>query len=109
MKTEKYYKIVRIHENPYIAARRGENIETFLYVMLTKKKAYDKLLEIYNELFSDERPYAFTWSQAVSNSRKFIDGAEKTFCDGTRQVRCDSRIYSIEEMTKDEIDDVLPF
>lgn len=74
-----------------------------------KKDAYARLLGIYNELFCDERPYASTCSQAVLHSKRFIDGAEKTFCDGTRFVRLNSRIYGIEELTKQEIKDALPF
>lgn len=109
MRPKKYYKIVRIHENPYIASRRGEEIRTTLFDMLTKKEAYEKMLDIYNDKFGDERPYVHTWSQAVRQSRHPIDGANKTYSDGTRSVYWDGRIYVMEVMTREEIEDALPF
>ena len=109
MRPRKYYKIVRIHQNPYIASRRGEKGITTLFDMLTKKEAYNKMLDIYNDKFSDERPYVSTWSQAVRQSRHVIDGASRTYSDGARGIYWDSRVYVMQKMTPEEIDNALPF
>lgn len=109
MRPKNYYKIVRVHTNPYIASCRGEKIRTTLFDMLTKKDAYEKMLDIYNDKFSDDRPYADTWYKAVCQSRRFIDGANRTYSDGTRTIYWDSRIYVMEKMTNEEIEDVLLF
>jgi hypothetical protein len=100
MRTRKYYKIVMVHQNPYIASRRGERRVTTLFNMLTKEAAYKTMLDIYNDKFSDERPAADSWYQAVCQSRHFIDGANKTYSDGTRSIYYDSRVYIMEAMTK---------
>lgn len=109
MRPRKYYKIVRIHENPYIASCRGEKGITILFDMLTKKEAYEKMIDIYNDKFSEDRPYVSTWSQAVRQSRHPIDGANKTYSDGTRSIYYDSRVYIMEVMSRKEIEDALPF
>lgn len=105
MRLRNYYKIVKIYQNPYIASRIGDKPIANLFVMLTKEQAYERMLDIYNDKFSDERPYASTWSQAVRQSWKSIDGANKTYSNGTRSIYWDSRIYYMQLMTAEEINE----
>lgn len=89
------YSIKLTYQNPYIGSRNGGN--KTLESGLTLKEAYQKLLDLYNDKYSDERPYAPNWGLAVIQSRPYAFGAVPTFSDGTRSFDWDSRVYSIEE------------
>lgn len=88
------YRIKLVFQNSYIASRNGGN--RTLESGLTLKEAYKKLLDLYNEQYSDERPYANNWGLAVIQSRPYVFGASPTFKDGTRSFDVDSRSYIIE-------------
>lgn len=95
----KTYSIKLKFQNPYIGSRNGG--DRTIDDNLSLKQAYKQLLDLYNEKYSNERPYAFNWGIAVMQSRKTIFGATKTFQDGTRSFDWDSRSYSI-ELEEDE-------
>lgn len=95
------YKITLTFSNPYIGSRNGGN--KTLSTNLTLKEAYKELLDLYNKYYADERGYAHNWGNAVRSSVKYIDGANKTFSDGTRRFEWDSRVFKIEEETEEEI------
>lgn len=88
------YSIKLKFDNPYIGSRNGG--DKTLCENLTLKSAYAKLLDLYNDKYGNERPYARNWGIAVIQSKPFADGAVPTFKDGTRAFSWDSRIYSIE-------------
>lgn len=94
MKTKTYCIRVK-YQNVYIAQRfDGDNI---LSSGLTLKEAYKKLLDLYNEKYEGERPFAPNWNIAVCQSKKHVFGALPTYKDGTRAFEWDSRTYIIEE------------
>lgn len=88
------YKITRTHQNPYIASRNGQSIETTLYEGLTLQEAYDILLDMLNNQF--DTCYR-NWGVAVNAMRNTYDGANKTASDGTRSYDWDSRRFEIQE------------
>ncbi len=88
------YCIKLTFQNPYIGSRHGGNAT--LYTGLPLKEAYKKLLELYNDKYECERPYASNWGLAVIQSKPFAFGAVPTFRDKTRSFDWDSRSYSIE-------------
>jgi hypothetical protein len=96
----KTYKITLTFSDPYISSRSGGN--KTLSEGLSLKHAKDELLARYNDKYADERGYATTWSAAIAKSRRYADGAYKTYDDGTRRFDWDSRIYRIEEEEKEE-------
>lgn len=86
--------------NGYIANRDimfNGNCYVTLEKSLTLPEAKKHLLEMYNEKFMDERPYAENWGIAVIQSQNHVHGAYRTFRDGTRSFSWDSRTFSIEE------------
>lgn len=92
------YKIIA-RTNGYIASRDPEfngKTETVLESGMSLEEARGKLLELYNQKFGNERPYACNWGMAVIQSKPYCDGAAKTFHDGTRTFDWDSRTYTIE-------------
>ena len=96
------YKIVA-RTNAYIAQRDSMfngNTEVVLENNLSLSQARKSLLDMYNDRFSDERPYASNWGMAVIQSAKHIDGATATNSDGTRSFEYDGRVFSIEEETE---------
>ena len=88
------YKIELKYQNPYIGQRNGGNIT--LATGLSLKQAQKLLLDLYNEKYEGERPYAPNWGLAVIQSQPFCFGARPTFNDGTRVFDWDIRTYSIE-------------
>lgn len=90
----KTYKIELRFQNPYIGSRNGGNktIESGL----TLPESQKKLLDLYNEKYDGERPFALNWGLAVIQSKPFIFGANKSNSDGTRSFDWDSRLYIIE-------------
>lgn len=95
----KTYRIIA-RTNAYIAQRDSMfngNTEVALENNLSLSQARKSLLDMYNDRFSDERPYANNWGMAVIQSAKHTDGASATDSDGTRSFEYDSRIFSIEE------------
>ena len=98
-KNEKRYNIVA-KTNGYLANRLAEFNGKCRVVKssgLKLKEAQKKLLNIYNELYEDERPYAHNWGLAVIQSQRQVYGASPTYRDGTRSFSYDGRCYSIEE------------
>ena len=96
------YKIVA-RTNAYIAQRDSMfngNTEVVLENNLSLSQARKSLLDMYNDRFSDERPYASNWGMAVIQSAKHTDGATATNSDGTRSFEYDGRVFSIEEETE---------
>lgn len=93
------YKITA-NTNAYIANRDAAfngRTEITLDSGLTIKEAKKVLLDLYNQKYSFERPYAQNWGLAVIQSRKSAFGASPTFRDGTRSFDFDGRTYKIEE------------
>lgn len=88
------YSIELKFQNPYISSRNGG--DKTLFTGLSLKEAHKKLLDLYNEKYDCERPYAPNWGLAVVQSKPFAFGAVPTFQDGTRSFDWDSRSYSIE-------------
>ena len=90
--------------NSYIA-NRDSNLngctEIVVASNLSLKEAQSQLLDMYNEKYGDERPFASNWGLAVIQSKPFSFGATPTFVDGTRSFDWDSRLYSI-ELEEDE-------
>lgn len=100
MKNEKRYNIVA-ETNQYLANRRGEFNGKCRIVKaknLSLKKAQKELLDLYNELYDGERPFARNWGLAVIQSRGNIFGAAPTKSDGTRSFSFDSVYYNIVEV-----------
>lgn len=96
------YKIVA-RTNAYIAQRDSMfngNTEVVLENNLSLSQARKSLLDMYNDRFSDERPYASNWGMAVIQSARHTDGATATNSDGTRSFEYDGRVFSIEEGTE---------
>ena len=96
------YKIVA-RTNAYIAQRDSMfngNTEVVLENNLSLSQARKSLLDMYNDRFSDERPYASNWGMAVIQSARHTDGATATNSDSTRSFEYDSRYFSIEEETE---------
>ena len=98
----KTYKIIG-KTNGWIAQRdsmfQGKT-EVLIESSLTLKESHQKLLDMYNERFSEERPYASNWGIAVIQSARQVDGAAATSRNGTRSFDYDGRIFSIEEETE---------
>lgn len=93
------YRIVA-RTNAYIAQRDSMfngKTEVVLENNLSLSQARKSLLDMYNDRFSDERPYASNWGMAVIQSAKHTDGATATNSDGTRSFEYDSRVFSIKE------------
>lgn len=91
--------------NAYIAQfdpKFGKSTRVVLESGLTLKEAHKKLLDMYNQEYQDERPYAANWGLAVIQSNRHADGAYATHQDGTRTFDYDSRIYTIEEEMEEE-------
>lgn len=92
------YKIIA-RTNGYISNRdilfKGKT-EVIIESGLLLKEAQTKLLDMYNEKYSNERVYATNWGVAVIQSKPYDFGAIKTFQDGTRSFDWDSRSFSIE-------------
>lgn len=98
-KNEMRYNIVA-ETNQYIANRLSEfngKCRVVKYSGLTLKEAQKELIDLYNELYDGERPFARNWGLAVIQSHRFVDGAFPTHSDGTRTFEYDGRRYSIEE------------
>lgn len=92
------FKIIA-QTNGYIANRDitfNGNTEVIIESGLSLKEAQSKLLDLYNEKYENERPFASNWGLAVIQSKPFADGAVSTFQDGTRSFDWDSRNYSIQ-------------
>lgn len=92
------FKIIA-QTNGYIANRDSNfngNTEVIIESGLSLKEAQSKLLDLYNEKYESERPFASNWGLAVIQSKPFADGAVPTFQDGTRSFDWDSRSYSIQ-------------
>lgn len=85
--------------NSYIANRditfNGKS-EVIIESGLSLKEAQSKLLDLYNDKYDCERPFAKNWGLAVIQSKPFLFGALPTYHDGTRSFDWDSRMYSIE-------------
>lgn len=97
-KNETRYNIVA-ETNQYMANRLSEfngKCRVVKAENLTLKEAQKELLRMYNEMYEDERPYAYNWGLAVIHSHRHVDGAFPTHSDGTRTFEYDSRRYSIE-------------
>ena len=95
----KTYKITG-ETNGWIADRDAQfNGRTNITIEagLSLKEAQEKLLDMYNRDYADERGYCSNWGLAVIQSRKHCFGATATFNDGTRCYDYDSRTYTIEE------------
>lgn len=96
----KKFKIIG-KTNSYIAnrdARFNGKTEVVIESDLTLKEAQTILLEMFNEMYQEERGYCKNWGIAVIRSKKHSFGATATFKDGTRSFDYDSRLYSIEEI-----------
>lgn len=91
----KTYRIRLSYQDPYIASRSEK--ARILETSMPLNQAYKKLLELYNDKYEGDRPYAQNWGLAVIQSAPFISGAVRTFSDGTRMFDWDGRVYSIEE------------
>ena len=90
--------------NGYIVNRDSNfkgRTEIVIESNLSLKEAQSQLLDMYNEKYGDERPFASNWGMAVIQSKPFVFGATPTFGDGTRSFDWDSRSYSI-ELEEDE-------
>lgn len=88
--------------NAYIAQRDSMfngHTEIVIENNISLSQARKSLLDMYNDRFSDERPYASNWGMAVIQSAKHTDGANPTRSDGARSFEYDSRAFSIEEET----------
>ena len=86
--------------NGYIAqkdAMFSGKTEAILHSGLSLKKAYRILLDMYNDMFSDERSHALNWGLAVIQSKDHSDGARPTNSNKTRSFEYDSRIFTIVE------------
>lgn len=86
--------------NGYIAQRDSMfsgKTEVTIHTGLTLKEAHKVLLDMYNDVFSDERGYASNWGLAVIQSNNHSDGAQPTCNDGTRTFEYDSRTFTIVE------------
>ena len=77
--------------------RNAKVIETNLEL----KDAYKELLDLFNRRHGLN---AKNWGLAVIMTKDNVDGACKTFSDGTRSFEYDNKTYDIveEEMTGDE-------
>lgn len=92
--------------NPWIAQRDamfGGKTSVILEKNLTLKEAQNKLLDLYNRKFENERYFAKNWGIAVIQSADKVDRANPTFRDGTRSFEYDSRTFSIEVETHEYI------
>ena len=90
--------------NGYIAQKDimfSGKTEVILHNELSLKEAYSILLDMYNDMFSDDRNYAPNWGLAVIQSKDHSDGARPTNCDKTRSFEYDSRIFTIVEENND--------
>lgn len=93
------YRIV-VETNGWIANRdpmfKPHQTKAVIESGLTLKEAREMLLDMFNTKFEWEVGYAPNWGIAVIKTKKFADGANKTYQDGTRSFSWDSRIFSIE-------------
>ena len=93
------YRIV-VETNGWIARRdpmfKPHHTKAVIESGLTLKEAREMLLDMFNAKFECEVGYAPNWGIAVIKTKKFADGANKTYQDGTRSFSWDSRIFSIE-------------
>lgn len=100
----KTYKITA-STNGYIASRDimfNGNTEVTLESGLTLKEAQKILLDMFNDKFDWELGYSQNWGIAVIKSARRMEGASKTYSDGTRSFGWDSRTFSIEAETETE-------
>ena len=65
------YQVVMYKQNGSLIAHRNVLLEAE-----SLEEANKMLLNLYNELFGEERGYASTWKEAVEASEPFIDGAQ---------------------------------
>lgn len=69
---------------------------------LTLEQAQLAIFEYYTECYKDERGYAANWGMAVIRDRARVNGASKTFSDGTRQFTYDNQKYKIIDLQLEE-------
>ena len=100
MKKEKAYKIVAT-TNGWIAARdpilKGKT-NIVIYSGLEMKTARKILLAMFNMHYDTNYD---NWGLCVNATKNNVDGAVRTFKDGTRSYTYDSRRYYIEEEEED--------
>lgn len=86
------------HTSGYIANRdRKFNGKTTVVIEsgLTLKKAQKKLLDMFNNDYDTSYP---NWGMAVIRTKNNVEGATRTFKDGTRSYEYDSRRFYIEKI-----------
>ena len=99
----KTYRII-CKTDGYHAARNAKfNGKCWYNVLasLSLRDAQIRLLDMYNEMYMDERPYCYNWGQAVNQSKPYIRGAYYEFLDGLRMFDYDVYTIVIEEENKD--------
>ena len=100
----KTYRITCSTDGYYAARNAKFDGKTSYEVIggLTLKQAQRKLLDLYNEQYDGERPYAPNWGLAVIQSSPYMRGAGETRRDGTRAFGYDVYTYEIEEVGEEE-------
>ena len=104
MRKRLLYRIV-VETNGWIANRdpmfKPYQTKAVIESGLTWEEARKMLLDMFNAKFEWQVGYAPNWGIAVIKTKKFVDGANKTYRDGTRSFSWDSRVFSIEEMEEE--------
>lgn len=93
----KTFKIIRKTDSYHARFFANGKCEDTIKSGMTLKEAQKELLDMYNGIYMEERPYAPNWGMAVIQSKGHVFGASKTLGDGTRSFDYDSVKYSIEE------------